>query len=95
MTDAPVAYERVISDQHADDGKGYKYELVYQGLDDGDIKIAYREYVNNLARPAFTQIVEYELMAEETVIAFKGARISVEAASSNQITYVVQKGFNK
>lgn len=92
----PVRYERVLIDDKVDKGRGFKYELIFQGLDEGDIKISYREYVDNMARPAFTQVVEYEVDDKnETEIAFKGARVSVTEVTSNYLTYRVTKGFTK
>ncbi|MEX2409750.1 MAG: hypothetical protein WD607_00020 [Candidatus Paceibacterota bacterium] len=74
---------------------GFKLELVYQGLTDNQIKVLYREYNNNIARPAFTQNVEYELDDNGMgLIAFKGARIEVLEASSSEIKYRVIKGFD-
>tara|TARA_Y100001935_G_C17290390_1_gene502959 strand:+ start:761 stop:1453 length:693 start_codon:yes stop_codon:yes gene_type:complete len=87
-----VAYEEAES--IPTQSGGFKLELVYQGLTDNQIKVLYREYNNNIARPAFTQNVEYELDNDgESLIAFKGARIEVLEASSTEIKYRVIKGF--
>tara|TARA_R110002096_G_scaffold196599_1_gene379496 strand:- start:753 stop:1373 length:621 start_codon:yes stop_codon:yes gene_type:complete len=87
-----VAYEEAES--IPTQSGGFKLELVYQGLTDNQIKVLYREYNNNIARPAFTQNVEYELDDNgEGLIAFKGARIEVLEASSSEIKYRVIKGF--
>jgi hypothetical protein len=90
----PLRYERIIADAPVDSGQGFKHELLYQGLSKGTIKVAYREYVNNMARPAFSQIVEYEYGGEELEISFKGARILIHSATQNNITYTVSRGFN-
>jgi hypothetical protein len=95
VLDVEQPYERVYQEDPVDRGTGYKMELIYQGLDDGDIKVAYREYVNNMARPAFSQIVEYEYSSQEVEIAFKGARITVHSASNNSIEYTVTKRFDR
>ena len=90
-----VAYEEAESIPSTQSG-GFKLELVYQGLTDNKIKVLYREYIDNIARPAFTQNVEYELDGKgKGLIAFKGARIQVLEASSTAITYKVVKGFNQ
>lgn len=70
----------------------YKQELIYQGLSGGSLKVAYREYVDSLARPAFTEVVEYDNQEPPFEIAFKGARITVHSATSNELVYTVTKG---
>lgn len=73
---------------------GFKLELVYQGKTGNTIKVLYREFNNDIARPAFSQVVEYDLDGNGTgIIAFKGARIEVLEASSSEIEYRVIKGF--
>jgi len=75
---------------------GFKKELVYQGLSKSTIKVLYREYVNDIARPAFSQIVEYDLDEYgKCTIVFKGARINVIEANPTSIFYTVEKGFNE
>jgi hypothetical protein len=66
--------------------------LIYQGLSGGSLKVAYREYVDSLARPAFTEVVEYDNQEPPFEIAFKGARITVHSATSNELVYTVTKG---
>lgn len=73
---------------------GFKRELVYQGLSNNTIKVLYREYINDIARPAFSQIVEYDLDEfGKCTIVFKGARINVIEANSTSISYIVVQGF--
>ncbi len=73
---------------------GFKKELVYQGVSDGKVSIAYREFSNDMARPAYSQNVDYDLdSSESTVIGFKGARIKVMKASGIFIEYQVVNGF--
>ncbi|MDZ7719211.1 MAG: hypothetical protein U5K72_10390 [Balneolaceae bacterium] len=40
---------------------GFKLELVYQAQTDNTIRVLYREYNNDIARPAFSQVVDYDL----------------------------------
>lgn len=93
--DQPVSYQAMVADVPIDSGSGYKLQLIYQGLDEGDIKIAYREYVNNMARPAFSQIVTYPYQGDEVEIAFKGARITVHSITANEIRYTMTRGFTR
>jgi hypothetical protein len=52
----PVKYR---TGQITSGANGYKNELLYQGLDGNTLRIGYREYVDNLARPAFAQELTY------------------------------------
>ena len=48
-----------------------------------------------MARPAFTQDIEYELDKDgKTLIGFKGLRIEVEKATNLDITYKIIKDYN-
>jgi len=53
----------------------------------------YREFKDNLARPAFTQEVTYDLQIGDE-IGFKGARFKILEANNTQIKYIAIKNFN-
>lgn len=53
----PVEYR--VADRNIQDG--FKYELIYQGRDRETVRIAYREYTESLARPAFRQDLSYTI----------------------------------
>lgn len=72
---------------------GFKYELVYQGIDDDNLRIAYREYNENLARPAFQQDLTYTLDEGDTPVSFKGVRLVIHSAINNNVEYTVSSGF--
>lgn len=73
----------------------FKYVALYQGKKGNLIKISFREFKNNIARPAFTQDIEYELDNDgKTLIGFKGLRIEVEKATNFDITYKIIKDYN-
>ncbi len=58
------------------------------------MRVAYREYSDNFARPAFYQEVNYELNPTgTTTVNFKGVEIEVLNATNNGISYKVIKGF--
>lgn len=63
-------------------------ELVYSGLAGGVVRAVYREYVDDYARPAFTQELQYDLGADR-VIAYKSVRIRVLDATNTTIQYQV------
>ena len=75
-------------------GEFYRKEIVYQGASGGSLKLLYREYVNNLAREAFSQDLEFDLADEPPTIAIvKGARIEVHDAGNLGIKYTIKKPF--
>lgn len=86
----PAAYR--IRDQSIKDG--FRYELLYQGINNGVVRITYREYTENLARPAFRQDLTYTLESNgETRIRFRDVSAVIHMANNNQIEYTVESGF--
>lgn len=71
----------------------FQQTLLYSGRVGQKIKIGYREFSNNQARPAFNNDVEYDL-SESTTIGYKGARIEVIEATNQHIKYKVIQNFN-
>lgn len=67
-----------------------KQELIYNGKSKDTIKIAYREFKDNFARPAFYQDLTYD-MAESREIGFKGMIIEVVDATNSFIKFIVKK----
>ncbi|MDO8798955.1 hypothetical protein [Phenylobacterium sp.] len=65
-------------------------EFIYSGVSKGTIKLSYREFINDMARPSFTQELTYDL-AEGDEIGFRGARFRVLKATNTSIRYVVTK----
>ncbi len=77
----------------APSGRGFRYELLYQGVSANVVRILYREYVDDLIRPAFQQDVSYTLAPSgPTDIAFRSSRIRVTAADNNGIRYEMLAG---
>ncbi len=68
--------------------------LIYSGKVGSRIRLGYREFSNNLARPAFSNDVEYDLL-ESSIIGYKGAQIQVIEATNQHIKYKVVQNFNK
>lgn len=71
----------------------FKQEIIYSGRIGNNLKFVYREYVNDMARSAFTQEMQYDLN-ESKIIGFKGVRIEVVNASNALIEYRVLNVFN-
>ena len=92
--DKPVSYtlKRTKPTNNKD---SFKYTALYQGKIANKIKISFREFTNNMARPAYTQNIEYELENDGTaMVGFKGLRIKVLKATNMDITYKVIKDYN-
>ena len=67
----------------------FKQELIYNGKSNNVVKISYREFVNDLARPSFTQEIVYDL-TESNIIGFKGMTIEVIEATNTSIKYKIK-----
>jgi hypothetical protein len=72
----------------------FQQTLIYSGKIGNKINIGYREFSNDLARPAFNNNVEYDL-SESKIIGYKGARIEIIEATNEYIKYKVIQNFNK
>ena len=84
---SPIPYTM----QTAEEVDGVKKELIYQGRDDETLRFRYREYIQNIIRPAYDQTVEYNLN-EDNVVTFRGMKILVESASNQDINYRIISG---
>ena len=71
-----------------------KQEFIYNGKVGNAIKFTFREFVDDLARPAFTQDLQYDL-TESKVIGFRGLRIEILSATNIKIEYKVLTHFDK
>lgn len=82
----PLEYEEILTPIPK---KEYlKQDFIYNGKVGNAIKFTYREYVNDLARPAFTQDLQYDL-TESNIIGFRGLRIEIQSATNIKIQYKV------
>ncbi|MFO1263634.1 MAG: hypothetical protein U1E84_09915 [Rhodoferax sp.] len=70
--------------------ESFKRELVYGGVFQNVLTLSYREFKDDIARPAFTQELKYDL-SQEKVIGYKGARFEVINATNTGLTYKVLK----
>lgn len=71
----------------------FQQTLIFSGRVGNKIRISYREFSGNAARPAFSNEAEYDL-ATSDVIAYRGARVKVIDANNQTITYEVLSNFN-
>jgi hypothetical protein len=91
-TGLPVSYPQeninyTLSSSVVRDEVTFKKELVYTGVSKNVISIVYREFMDNTARPAFTQEITYDLN-EGKVVGYKGARFKVIKATNQGLEYV-------
>ena len=70
----------------------FQQTLLYNGKIGNKITLAYREFSSGMARPAFSNNVDYDL-AESAIVGYKGARIEVVKATNTELTYRVLSGF--
>lgn len=71
-----------------------RQEFLYNGKINNILKFSYREFFNDMARPAFTQDLQYDL-SESKIIGFRGLRIEVITATNTNIEYKVISQFQK
>ena len=87
----PIEYEHeetIIPDDNA-----FKYQLLYQGVTNQTLRIGYREFFENFARPAFYQELTYDIDDLPTEVGFRNVRIEVLEAGNSGIRYRVLSGF--
>ena len=84
----------LISDSTYVDVKSpsFKQELVYNGGADDVIRFMYREFKNDMARPAFTQNLVYDLKQGNRVV-FRSVELEVVDANNTEIRYRLLSGF--
>lgn len=66
----------------------FKRELVYGGVSQNTITVLYREFIHDMARPAFSQELKYDL-SKGSVIGYRGARFQVLDVTNTGIKYKV------
>ena len=74
--------------------KDFKQELIYTGKSGNNINIEYREFKGNMARPAFSQSLTYDI-SKDKIIGFRGAQFEVLEATNSFIKYKAVKHIYK
>jgi len=74
--------------------ENFQRQLIYEGAVGNELRLSYREFHGDLARPAFTQDLTFDLATGKTVGA-KGARIEVLDVSNVGIRYRVLQPFKE
>ncbi len=70
-----------------------KQELIYNGKSKDSIKLLYREFNDNMARPAFSQELSYDL-AESKTIGFRKMRIEIIEATNSYVKFIIRSSMN-
>jgi hypothetical protein len=83
-----VQFVRTTTEEWAEDS--FKRELVYAGISGSTLSIIYREFKDDIARPAFSQELKYDL-SQGKEIGYKGARFEVLKATNTSIRYKVRR----
>lgn len=86
-----IAYS-IEKSQGAPEKNQFQQTLLYNGKIGNRIALGYREFSGDVARPAFSNEVSYDL-SESATLGYKGARIEVIKATNTEITYKVVSGF--
>lgn len=71
----------------------FRKELIYSGISNGSISVLYREFYDDMARPAFSQDLRYDLKDGDE-IGYKGSRFKVIKASNTGLKYKVLKSLD-
>lgn len=74
--------------------KCFRQQFIYNGKSGTTVKFTYREFINNLARPSFTQELQYDL-SEGNIVGFKGLRVEVLKANNLDLEYKVIRTFTE
>jgi hypothetical protein len=82
------AEEQCINDVYGGVYASFSQQLIYAGKIGNTIRITYREFSNQLARPAFSQELTYDLSGNN-IIVFKQTKMEVKEASNSAITIIV------
>lgn len=71
----------------------FKQQFIFNGRVGNSLKFIYREFKNDMIRPAFDQELQYDL-SESNIIGFKGLRMEIVKATNTNIQYKVLSNFN-
>ena len=66
----------------------FKFTITYLGKDNDAIRLKYMEYTNDMARPAFSNDITWDLK-ESDVMSYKSIKARIISATNNQIKLVV------
>jgi hypothetical protein len=79
--------------QQTESRDSFQQALIYSGRVGNKIRIGYREFSSDMARPAFNNEAEYDL-SDSKIIGYKNAKIEIIEATNESIKYKVLRNFN-
>jgi hypothetical protein len=68
---------------------GFKRVLLYNGFSNNTINLEYREFIDNIARPAFYQNLKYEFNGKPIQVRYKNIIIKIFNVNNNEIKYSI------
>lgn len=83
----PILYTGTVNERPPREAR-FQRELVYSGTSQSSLSLLYREFLDQRARPAFSQDLKYDF-TPGTMIGYKGARFEILKAGNTSITYRV------
>jgi hypothetical protein len=84
---------RLVPIPYATGKATFRRELVYSGRAGNTLNILYREFANDMARPAFSQSLQYDI-GTDPVIGYQGAKFKILSADNTGISYEVLSHLN-
>jgi hypothetical protein len=88
----PLPYRRVITEMKGDGPRTFRKLLLFVGSDSGAIRFSYREFANDMARPAFTEDLSVPLGATfPQTIAVKDRVLTVHKIDGMGLSYELVK----
>ncbi len=91
ITDVPLPTERA---SEVSGRRMFRNEIVFQGAAGGILRFLYREFGNDMARPAFSQELTYDFPGDGSLeVAVKGARLEILDAGNAGLRYRILRGF--
>ena len=85
----PTKYQETVADRIID-GDGFRSIVYLTGIANNTLRLSYREFKNDFARPAFTQDLEFglnDILPQE--VNFKNVRMRILQADGNGLKYVI------
>ncbi len=79
-----IDFEVIEKEEWSD--TSFKKELVYTGKSANTLSILYREFIKDMARPAFHQEIKYDLK-DTKIVGYKNARFEIIDADNLSIRY--------
>jgi hypothetical protein len=91
----PISYSRGFTLLAPNAENTFKQTLTFLGMTGPTLRLSYREFINDMARPAFTEEVTFAMSGTypETV-AYKDLSIDVLGVSNSGLRYVIRKAGN-